>query len=192
MRAHDQNMQGFRPPPPPACRYGAEQGRPELREAIAREFYGRTGITAGEIFVSDGSKCDIGRLQLMFGSDVSVAVQVSPLSASHYSTHAAASGLSWKRAHVSSGLSGRSRLTSSFGEHIMQLAITVSLASIWCYWFADLQDPSYPAYVDSSIIIGQTGEYREDIQGFDGIEYMRCGPDNSFFPDLSQVSPHSE
>jgi len=52
---------------------------------------------------------------------------------------------------------------------------------------AELQDPSYPAYVDSSIIIGQTGEYREDIQGFDGIEYMRCGPDNSFFPDLSQV-----
>ncbi len=59
------------------CRYGAEQGRPELREAIAEEFYGRTGITAGEIFVSDGSKCDIGRLQLMFGSDASVAVQVS-------------------------------------------------------------------------------------------------------------------
>ena len=59
-----------------ARRYGAEQGRPELREAIARTFYGDTGITAGEIFVSDGSKCDIGRLQLMFGSDVSVAVQV--------------------------------------------------------------------------------------------------------------------
>ena len=62
----------------PGCRYGAEQGRPELREAIARTFYGGTGITAGEIFVSDGSKCDIGRLQLMFGSDVSVAVQVRP------------------------------------------------------------------------------------------------------------------
>ena len=41
--------------------------------------------------------------------------------------------------------------------------------------------------MDSSIIIGQTGGYREDIEGFDGIEYLRCGPDNGFFPDLSQV-----
>ena len=43
--------------------------------------------------------------------------------------------------------------------------------------------------MDSSIIIGQTGGYREDIEGFEGIEYMRCGPDNGFFPDLSQVGP---
>jgi hypothetical protein len=28
------------------------------------------------VFVSDGSKCDIGRLQLMFGADVTVALQV--------------------------------------------------------------------------------------------------------------------
>lgn len=49
------------------------------------------------------------------------------------------------------------------------------------------QDPSYPAYVDSSIIIGQTGGFREDIEGFEGIEYMRCGPENGFFPDLSKV-----
>ena len=55
------------------------------------------------------------------------------------------------------------------------------------YVRAVAQDPSYPAYVDSSIIIGQTGGYREDIEGFDGIQYMRCGPDNGFFPDLSQV-----
>lgn len=33
-------------------------------------------LCAPQIFVSDGSKCDIGRLQLMFGADVTVALQV--------------------------------------------------------------------------------------------------------------------
>ena len=56
--------------------YGAEQGKGPLREAIAKTFYSNTGITPGEIFISDGSKCDIGRLQMMFGSKASVAVQV--------------------------------------------------------------------------------------------------------------------
>ena len=37
------------------------------------------GRKANEVFVSDGSKCDIGRLQLMFGADVSVALQVRVL-----------------------------------------------------------------------------------------------------------------
>lgn len=36
----------------------------------------QVGRKPGEIFVSDGSKCDIGRLQLMFGADVTVALQV--------------------------------------------------------------------------------------------------------------------
>lgn len=48
-----------------------------------------------------------------------------------------------------------------------------------------VQDPSYPAYVDSSVMIGQTGGYSET--GYDGIEYMVCRPENDFFPDLSQV-----
>ena len=63
----------------PACSYGAEQGKPELREAICRRLYESVGRKPGEIFVSDGSKCDIGRLQLMFGADVSVALQVRAL-----------------------------------------------------------------------------------------------------------------
>ena len=59
-----------------ACSYGAEQGTGPLREAIANTFYSNTCITPSEIFVSDGSKCDIGRLQMMFGSKATVAVQV--------------------------------------------------------------------------------------------------------------------
>lgn len=54
--------------------YGDEQGLPELRAKIAEVLYGGL-VTADEVFVSDGSKCDIGRLQFMFGSAVPVAVQ---------------------------------------------------------------------------------------------------------------------
>lgn len=104
--------------------YGAEQGRPELRKAVCDRFYAKCGLRPEEIFVSDGSKCDIGRLQMMFGKEVSVA----------------------------------------------------------------LQDPAYPVYVDSSVIMGMTGDYKQDGTGFEGIEYMLCRPETEFFPDLSKVS----
>lgn len=55
--------------------YGAEQGQGALREAVAGTFY--SGLrTADEIFISDGSKCDIARIQMMFGNKPTVAVQV--------------------------------------------------------------------------------------------------------------------
>ncbi len=57
------------------CSYGAEQGQGALREAVAGTFY--SGLrTADEIFISDGSKCDIARIQMMFGNKPTVAVQV--------------------------------------------------------------------------------------------------------------------
>ena len=55
--------------------YGAEQGRPELRKAVCDRFYASCGLVPEEVFISDGSKCDIGRLQMMFGKGVSVALQ---------------------------------------------------------------------------------------------------------------------
>lgn len=48
---------------PPALRYGAEQGQGALREAVASTFYPGM-VNADEVFVSDGSKCDIARLQV--------------------------------------------------------------------------------------------------------------------------------
>jgi LL-diaminopimelate aminotransferase len=54
--------------------YGPEQGQPELRQRIADHFYGGK-IKPEEVFVSDGAKCDIGRLQLLFGGKVRIAVQ---------------------------------------------------------------------------------------------------------------------
>jgi len=103
--------------------YGSEQGLPALREKIIDVFYDGI-IDADEIFVSDGSKCDIGRLQVLFGGDTSVAVQ----------------------------------------------------------------DPSYPVYVDGSVIIGCGGEYDENKSGYSKIEYMPCTEKNGFLPDLSSVS----
>ncbi|XP_042382942.1 probable LL-diaminopimelate aminotransferase, chloroplastic [Zingiber officinale] len=104
--------------------YGAEQGDTKLRAAIASTYYKDLIIEETDIFVSDGAKCDISRLQLLFGSEVKMAVQ----------------------------------------------------------------DPSYPAYVDSSVIMGQTGLFQKDIEKYANIEYMRCVPENDFFPDLSTIS----
>ncbi|KAH7421320.1 hypothetical protein KP509_13G050800 [Ceratopteris richardii] len=103
--------------------YGAEQGEKPLRAAIAKRIYSDLNIKETEIFVSDGAKCDISRLQLLFGPDVSVAVQ----------------------------------------------------------------DPSYPAYVDTSVMVGQTGGFLTNVQQYDKIGYMKCTPDNDFFPDLKSV-----
>ncbi|KAL8554815.1 hypothetical protein ACS0TY_002848 [Phlomoides rotata] len=103
--------------------YGAEQGEKKLRAAIASTYYADLGIEEDDIFVSDGAKSDISRLQVLFGSNVTMAVQ----------------------------------------------------------------DPSYPAYVDSSVILGQTGLFQKDVEKYENIEYMRCTPENGFFPDLSTV-----
>ena len=54
--------------------YGDEQGMTALREKIAGVLY-KGIVAADEVFVSDGAKCDIGRLQLLFGRDTPVAVQ---------------------------------------------------------------------------------------------------------------------
>ncbi|MCL1812816.1 MAG: LL-diaminopimelate aminotransferase [Treponema sp.] len=55
-----------------------DEGLPELREKIIEVFYKKDTIkafTIEEIFISDGAKCDIGRLQLLFGRETRVAVQ---------------------------------------------------------------------------------------------------------------------
>lgn len=102
--------------------YGPEQGQPELRSKIAEVIYKNT-VHEEEVFVSDGSKCDIGRLQVLFGSHTTIAVQ----------------------------------------------------------------DPAYPVYVDTSIVLGQTQGYNAENSSYEGIVYMRCHPDNGFFPDFESV-----
>lgn len=53
-----------------------------------------------------------------------------------------------------------------------------------------VQDPSYPVYVDTSVIMGMTGDFNEQNSNYGNIQYMPCTPDNGFFPDLSAVSSH--
>ena len=104
--------------------YGDEQGQTALREAIADAYYHNL-IKGAEVFVSDGAKCDIGRLQLLFGPNTKIAVQ----------------------------------------------------------------DPSYPVYVDSGVILGQTGFFEAGTAQFQGITYLPCNPENKFFPELHSIPP---
>lgn len=48
-----------------------------------------------------------------------------------------------------------------------------------------VQDPSYPVYVDTSVMMGNTGLHNGT--GFEGMTYMVCNPENNFFPDLDKV-----
>lgn len=53
--------------------YGPSFGSERLREKIADQYGGR--ISPKEVYLSDGAKCDVGRLQLLFGDDVQIALQ---------------------------------------------------------------------------------------------------------------------
>lgn len=103
--------------------YGPEQGQLNLRQAISTHLYA-SKIDPDDIFISDGSKCDIGRLQILFGSQASVAIQ----------------------------------------------------------------DPSYPVYVDTSVMMGQTKGYHPTQAHYEGVTYMSCRPENNFFPNLDKVA----
>jgi hypothetical protein len=48
-----------------------------------------------------------------------------------------------------------------------------------------VQDPSYPVYVDTSVMLGQTGEINPDTMQYSNIVYMPCTPENGFFPDYA-------
>lgn len=106
--------------------YGPEQGYAFLREAIAKNSYQSKGIdiSADEIFVSDGSKCDTGNIQEIFGDDNKIAV---------------------------------------------------------C-------DPSYPVYVDTTVMSGKTGTCQSNGY-YNGIIYMPCTEENGFIPDFPSEIP---
>jgi LL-diaminopimelate aminotransferase len=56
--------------------YGPEQGYGFLREKISKEDFRSRGadISADEIFVSDGAKCDTGNIQEIFATDITIAI----------------------------------------------------------------------------------------------------------------------
>jgi LL-diaminopimelate aminotransferase len=56
--------------------YGPEQGYDFLREAVAQNDYRSRGadISADEVFISDGAKCDTGNFQELFSNDTRIAI----------------------------------------------------------------------------------------------------------------------
>jgi LL-diaminopimelate aminotransferase len=51
-----------------------------------------------------------------------------------------------------------------------------------------VQDPSYPVYVDGSVLIGAAGGW--EGSGYKGITYLPCTAENDYFPDLSRLPPN--
>jgi len=56
--------------------YGPELGYPFLREAIAEKAFASRGalVSPDDIFISDGSKCDTGNIQEIFGNSSKIAI----------------------------------------------------------------------------------------------------------------------
>lgn len=54
--------------------YSPDQGLEELRQALAKKLY-HSQVRPSDIFISDGAKPDIGRLQWLFPPETSIAVQ---------------------------------------------------------------------------------------------------------------------
>jgi LL-diaminopimelate aminotransferase len=54
--------------------YGPEQGYDFLRNAIAENYYAGLNISANDIFISDGSKCDTGNILDIFGRGNKIAI----------------------------------------------------------------------------------------------------------------------
>ncbi len=98
--------------------YGPEQGYEFLRRLIATADFGERGcdVSADEIFVSDGAKCDTGNFQELFAADITVAVP----------------------------------------------------------------DPVYPVYVDTNVMAGRTGIWRDGR--YDGLVYLPGTSENGFVP----------
>ena len=57
--------------------YGPEKGYPFLREAIAEHDFAGLGIDPGEIYISDGSKCDCGNMLDVLAANGANAVAVA-------------------------------------------------------------------------------------------------------------------
>jgi len=54
--------------------YGPEQGYEFLRQAIVDNQFAELGISADEVFISDGSKCDTGNILDIFGKGNTIAI----------------------------------------------------------------------------------------------------------------------
>jgi len=47
-----------------------------------------------------------------------------------------------------------------------------------------IQDPVYPAYLDTTVMSGRSGNFNKDTGKYDGVVYMPCNESNNFFPEF--------
>jgi len=52
-----------------------------------------------------------------------------------------------------------------------------------------VQDPSYPVYVDGSVLTGAAGGW--EGSGYEGITYLPCTPENDYFPNVDLIPQNS-
>jgi LL-diaminopimelate aminotransferase len=60
-----------------------------------------------------------------------------------------------------------------------------NIQSLFADTIVAVQDPAYPVYVDTNVIAGRTGEFREGK--YSGMIYMPCTKENGFTPELPDV-----
>ncbi|HAK57207.1 MAG: LL-diaminopimelate aminotransferase [Vicinamibacterales bacterium] len=48
-------------------------------------------------------------------------------------------------------------------------------------------DPAYPNYLFAGVVVGQTGAFHESSGHYQGVTYLKCTPENGFFPDLAST-----
>lgn len=52
-----------------------------------------------------------------------------------------------------------------------------------------LQDPTYPAYIDTSVIHGRSLDFCTKAMQYKGVQYLSCNPENNFFPNFEKAYP---
>lgn len=52
-----------------------------------------------------------------------------------------------------------------------------------------ITDPVYPVYLDTNVMAGRTGEYKEEDGVFENVIYMPCTAQNGFVPDFPKEVP---
>ncbi len=49
-----------------------------------------------------------------------------------------------------------------------------------------LQSPSYPAFIDDTVLSGASGAYEESLQRYTNLRFFPCSPENNFFPNYGE------
>jgi hypothetical protein len=133
----------------------------DVKAKIAEVMYPGCNIAPEEVFVSDGSKCDLGRLQWLMVRTAGPCT--SPFAFLFCGD--------WKLgAHRPLWLGPLVSKRNACQAGSAKVAV---------------QDPAYPVYVDSSVMFGRSEGGQDEATGqYEGITYMPCTPANDFFPDL--------